>query len=109
MTIAIRGLVWHDINGDGAAAAGEPGLLGVQVRLFIDDVQVDAVVTGGDGRYEFGALLPDAFVIREVQPVWLRWSTTPDELAVDQPGGGIVTANFGDWNGRPTYLPLILR
>jgi hypothetical protein len=47
--------------------------------------------------------------LRERQPDWLRWSTTPNEKTIALAAGETRTVDFGDWNGRSTYLPLILR
>ncbi len=89
--------------------ANEPGLAGVTLRLFRAGQQVGQAETGSDGTYRFAGLLPVAHTVAEVQPPRLRWSTTPDEVAVTLSAGTEVEVNFGDWNGRPTYLPLILR
>ena len=43
---ATEGVVFEDLNGDGARQAGEPGLAGVAVSNG-----VDIAVTGADGRY----------------------------------------------------------
>ena len=108
-TGAISGTVWLDANGDAARDANEPGLSGVTLRLFRAGQQVGQTETGSDGTYRFASLLPVAHTVAEVQPPRLRWSTTPDELAVTLSAGTEVEVNFGDWNGRPTYLPLILQ
>ena len=44
-----RGVVYHDLNGDGARNANEPGLGGVRVSNC-----VEVVVTDPDGSYELG-------------------------------------------------------
>ena len=79
------------------------------VKLFRGGVQTGQATTAGDGAYRFAALMPGAYLVREVQPAWLRWSTTPDEVSVALAAGETCIADFGDWNGRATYLPLILR
>ena len=105
----IAGTVWLDADGDGRRDAGEPGLSGVTVKLLRGNVQTGQAATGDDGAYHFAALLPGAYEVREVQPAWLRWSTTPNEVSVALAASETRIANFGDWNGRQTYLPLILR
>jgi hypothetical protein len=42
-----------------------------------------------------------------VQPSWLSFSTTPNQLAVIIEGDDIVVADFGHWNGATVWLPLI--
>ena len=105
----IAGTVWLDIDGDSTQDSGEPGLSGVTVKLFRDGLHASQATTAGDGAYRFAALDPGAYLVREVQPAWLRWSTTSDEVTVVLAAGETRTVNFGDWNGRQTYLPLILR
>lgn len=105
----IAGAAWYDVDGDGSRDAEEPGLVGVTVQLFRAGLQIGQALTGGDGSYRFAGLQPGAYIVREVQPAWLRWSTTPNEVAVAVTNGGEVVVDFGDWNGRPFWLPLVLR
>jgi hypothetical protein len=44
-----------------------------------------------------------------VSETWLRFSTTPDVMALALAAGETRTVDFDDWASRPTYLPLILR
>lgn len=106
---AIAGTAWLDANGDGVRDAGEPGLVGVTIRLFRAGGQVGQAATDGAGAYRFSGLLPDSYTVREVQPAWLRFSTTPDEVTVTVPPGETAVADFGDWHGWPAWLPLIVR
>ena len=105
----IAGTAWLDVNGDAMRDAGEPGLVGVTIQLLRAGAQVGQTLTGGDGAYRFADLPPGEYTVREVQPGWLRFSTTPDEATVDVLAGQQVAVNFGDWNGRPVWLPLITR
>jgi uncharacterized repeat protein (TIGR01451 family) len=62
----IGDLVWQDLDGDGARAAGEPGLAGVTVVLTaagpdgrfgtVDDIPFPAQSTAANGVYAFTAL-----------------------------------------------------
>ena len=105
----IAGTVWLDADGDGRHDAGEAGVASAQIELIQDGMLKDTDTTSGDGTYRFSALAPDAYLVREVQPDWLRFSTTLDEVAVTLAAGETRTIDFGDWNGRQTYLPLLLR
>ena len=81
---------------------------GVQIALTIQGSTI-FVRTGDDGQYRFRNLMPGSYTVRESQPPWLRFSTTPDDVTVTLAAGETRTVDFGDWNGRATYLPLILR
>ncbi len=50
----VGNLVWHDLDNDGVAEAGEPGIEGVLVQLFDDSDSLAAeTVTDVDGHYRF--------------------------------------------------------
>ncbi len=104
----IRGTVWLDANGDGHRDANELGLVGVQIRLLWNAQIIGTDTTSGDGTYRFAALPPGTYVVRERQPDWLSFSTTPDEVPVTVVNGQESIVDFGDWNGStpsPTPTP----
>ena len=78
----IAGAAWLDADGDGVRDAAELGLVGVRIELVQDGAIMRTDTTGGDGAYRFAALPPGTYLVREHQPDWLRWSTTPDEVTV---------------------------
>jgi photosystem II stability/assembly factor-like uncharacterized protein len=104
----IAGIVWLDTNGNGQPDTGETGLAGIVITLLRDGQFRGEQTTRGDGQYIFRDLANGMYTVSETQPTQLRFSTTPNEVRVGLVGG-IRWANFGDWNGRATYLPLILR
>ncbi len=62
----VGGRVWRDVNGNGLQDAGESGVRGVVVQLFLsadavvgngDDWQVAEQLTDGQGRYRFSGLI----------------------------------------------------
>jgi photosystem II stability/assembly factor-like uncharacterized protein len=105
----IRGIVWFDLNGDQIRNPYEPGLIGVEVLLLQEGVQIGTTTTGGGGAYSFTVLPPGRYRVREVQPEQRRFSSTPDEMTVDIAAGETRIVDFGDWDGRALYLPLVLR
>jgi hypothetical protein len=75
--LTIGNLVWKDVNNDGLRNAGEPGIDGVQVELFLDRNQNgtfepaggDAPVyrttlTANGGLYAFSELMPGDYFVR---------------------------------------------
>ena len=47
--------------------------------------------------------------VNEAQPTRLGYSTAPNNMTLTLATGETRSVDFGDWNARPTYLPLILR
>ena len=65
----IEGVVHLDLNADCRQQEGETGLVEVRVELLDQTGQVvDAMLTGGDGRFLFDDLLPGTYALREIQP-----------------------------------------
>jgi uncharacterized repeat protein (TIGR01451 family) len=92
----ISGVVFNDTNGDGIQNPGESGLSGVKVDLLdVNGNVITKTVTGGDGSYQFTALRPTAYIVREHDPQGYT-STTNNDVPVVVPPGGIGVANFGD-------------
>jgi phosphotransferase system IIB component len=56
--------VWKDLDGDGIQDAGEPGINGVTVRLFLGSTEVASTVTAGDGNYSFTNLPETTFTVK---------------------------------------------
>ncbi|HEX2644061.1 MAG TPA: SdrD B-like domain-containing protein [Thermoanaerobaculia bacterium] len=56
--------VWKDLDGDGVQEAGEPGINGVTVRLFLGTAEVASTVTSGDGNYSFTNLPETTFTVK---------------------------------------------
>ena len=102
----IAGTVWLDANGDGQRDSGELGLPDVIVKLLRDGIQIGQATTGDDGAHRFAGLEPGVYLVREIQPGWLRFSSTPNEMTIALAAGETCITDFGDWNGRSAYLPL---
>jgi hypothetical protein len=80
----------------------------VQVVLSEEGTAI-SVRTDVDGGYRFMGLAPGSYSVRETQPAGWRFSTTSDEVTVALAAGDTRSVDFGDWNGRPTWLPLVLK
>ena len=67
--VAVGDLVFEDIDGDGVQDAGEPGISGVGVTLFLvdpitgDPVEIATTTTDGSGLYDFADLAPGAYFV----------------------------------------------
>ena len=66
---------WHDLNRNGIQDSGEPGLLGVIVRLLNDTLgESGTAVTDGDGLFAFVDLTGDTYVVQVVAPPGFTFS-----------------------------------
>src|SRR5581483_9086847 len=65
--ITISGVVFNDINGNGARDSGDPGLQGWTIqRLDSNNNVVESQVTDVNGTYSFTNVGPGTFTLREV-------------------------------------------
>jgi hypothetical protein len=79
------------------------------VNLFPGNAQIGTTKTQDGGGYRFTMPPLGAYTVVEVNPGWHEFSSTPDRVPVIVSRGQASVVNFGDGNGRPSYLPLILR
>ncbi|MFN8586646.1 MAG: hypothetical protein U0704_02505 [Candidatus Eisenbacteria bacterium] len=94
------GMVWYDADGNGARAAGEPGLAGV--RLYLDDGTF--AVTDEHGRWSMAGLSPRTHALKldnstlppSARPaaLGLREQGTPGLRFVELTKGALVRADF---------------
>jgi len=78
----IRGMKWHDINGDGKIDSDEPGLPEVTIFLDLNDNGVleanePSQVTNEQGQYVFSNLEAGTYVVREVVPTGYQQTYPP--------------------------------
>ncbi|HWI32552.1 MAG TPA: SdrD B-like domain-containing protein [Microbacterium sp.] len=69
--VSLAGLVFSDLNGNGAQDPGEPGIAGVTIDLVdaTGAVTLDTTVTLADGSWEFTGLEPGlTYGVEETQP-----------------------------------------
>ncbi|MFN8060706.1 MAG: SdrD B-like domain-containing protein [Vicinamibacterales bacterium] len=76
-TLSLGNLVWHDLNNNGIAEAGEPGLSGVTVRLFAADgvTLLGTTSTSSTGIYGFAGLTPGDYLVEVATPPGFTSST----------------------------------
>ncbi len=101
-------MVWLDRNGDGVRDEEEPGLSGATIHLSASDELTRSATTPADGIYYFAFLSPGIYQVREENPPGTRFSSTPDEAMVGLASNTEAVVDFGDWNGWPHWLPMIL-
>jgi uncharacterized repeat protein (TIGR01451 family) len=88
---SIHGVVFEDMNGNGAQDAAELGISGVIITLDGDET----TTTGLYGTYTLSATTEGTHIVTATQPNGY-FSTTPDEVHVDVRMGNARQVNFGD-------------
>ena len=82
----VSGLVFDDLDGDGARDAGEPGVPGVEVRLVTPSTSQSAL-TDGNGGYGFANIGGGNYSVELTVPA--GWNaTTPTSQAITVSGCG---------------------
>jgi len=111
-SMKLGSLVWHDINNNGVRDAGESGIDGVSLRLFLGgqnpqtDAPVASVTTSGGGFYSFANLSPGQYLIHIPNPPagypLSSVTTVTLDNGVDNDDNGIQAGA-----GQPLQSPLI--
>ncbi|MCQ9343793.1 SdrD B-like domain-containing protein [Corynebacterium kozikiae] len=91
--VAISGLVFNDINGDGIRGEGEAPIAGTTVALADKDGKliegVDSQTVGAEGTYKFTGLVPGEYRVI---------FTPPTGAILTKQGEGVDTTNIADEN-----------
>ena len=107
----VYGRVWQDVNANGLIDGGEPGLAGVNVRLYAaaspePNPPLRTEVTAADGSFSFESLAPGWYiVVQENLPGY--FSTTRDVLNVLVASAMTSEVRFGD-QPVSALLPIIV-
>ncbi len=110
---SISGVVWRDLDGDGARQAGEPGIDGWTVRLVrrpsgqIWGIQASGQ-GGGAGSFRFDGMPPGIYDVAQVlQAGWVQTHPSNGSYQIVVPedsGSDITNADFGNWSYPPGEL-----
>lgn len=82
---SLSGFVYYDVNNNGSMDWGEPAIPGTTITLtgtdFLNRPVRQTTQTGGDGLYQFSALLAGNYTITETQPAgYLQGQNTVGSL-----------------------------
>lgn len=96
---AIGNFVWSDTDKDGIQDGGEPGLDGVQVKLYTGSGSLvgSTTTTGGTGLYSFTGLVPGSYYVSFTLPAGYKFTAlnnTAGTAATDSdasPSSGLTT------------------
>jgi len=86
---SIGDFIWNDLDGDGIQDIGEPGLVGVEVKLTLPSGGTVVTTTDANGQYLFDNLTPGAYIV-EVTAGTLPATLSPSSGS--QSVGGYTTA-----------------
>ncbi len=94
---AIEGVVFEDVDGSGTQDAGEGGVTGAEVCVFVqgEATALECVTTGSDGGYRFEGLVPGSYTVKLTSWPSGYVTTTPTSVDLTVPAGGVGQANFG--------------
>jgi protocatechuate 3,4-dioxygenase beta subunit len=97
--IAISGMKFEDLNGNGVKDAGDNGLQGWTIQLDQDaNGSVDATTTtDANGNYNFSNLGPGTYRVREqLQTGWIQTTANPADVTAVS-GTNVSTVDFGNF------------
>lgn len=99
----LSGVVWLDPDTDGVIEVDETGrLAGVEITLRDANGDIIAVTeTDDEGRYQFTSLVAGDYTVEQTHPLG-HASTTPNQLDVTVPTGGLADVDFGEDLGSIT-------
>ena len=90
---ALNGVVFHDLNGNGAADNNEPGLANAAVALVTPGGSILNTATDSNGRYQFAGLAPGVYQVSvAAASEWI--SNAPTQRVVNMGSGGSAVAVF---------------
>jgi protocatechuate 3,4-dioxygenase beta subunit len=108
---AVGSLVWEDLNGNGLADSGEPGIAGVTVGLLNESgVAVGSTTTDATGHYQFPGLVPGYYSLVFTAPAGYAFTTpcngdsaydsdaVPDEMNPAIGRSNTVTLTAGEYD-----------
>jgi hypothetical protein len=108
----ITGIVYRDVNHNGARDAGETGLVGFKVQLSQGTNLVQEQLTNSEGRYTLHGVQPGNYTLRVVVPQGYT-ATTPNPRPLTVVNNQqTLTFDFGmapPAMSSAVYLPVILR
>lgn len=87
----IRGMKFNDLNTNGSQDAGEDGLAGVTICIFLWRCEV----TNGSGNYSFQGIPPGNYTVFEM-PTSGSVPTTPTMVTITVNPGDVMIVNFGN-------------
>ena len=95
---SIGDLIWHDTNGNGVKDIGEPGVSGVQVKLFTNcegNTLVGTTTSNVNGNYYFNNLAAGDYYLRVYPPVGYTY-TIQDAIQDDDYDSDFDTGGFSN-------------
>ncbi|GIK42091.1 MAG: hypothetical protein BroJett011_59240 [Chloroflexota bacterium] len=96
----IGDFVWNDANGNGIQDAGETGISGITVTLYLGATPVQTVTTDASGLYTFTNVVSGTYSVQFTGPATYTFS------AVDQGGNDNLDSDANPATGRTATFPV---
>ncbi|MBI5374919.1 MAG: hypothetical protein HZA77_05760 [Candidatus Schekmanbacteria bacterium] len=90
--LTISGIVFNDVNCNGARSAGDSGIAGVTLILSPGAIVAS---TSATGQYTFSGLVPGTYIVTETDPSGYC-STTPNSRKIKLKNADVSGQHFGD-------------
>ena len=113
---SLSGTVYHDLNSDGQFTAGELGIPGVIVELYLDDgdgilnagdTLISSQLTGSNGSYQFVSMAAGDYIIVETNPANFTSTGDVDNAPPNCAGNGCDTIGGGAPGAAPIPIAVV--
>ncbi len=83
--MGVSGTKWLDVNGDGIHSADEPGLAGITIELWRDEIRLAQTTSSAEGSFSFDAPELGTYVVKEAgQPGFIPTSPSSQTVTLDE-------------------------
>ena len=93
---SIGDFVWNDLNGNGLQDAGEPGMAGIEVKLYGTSGFIKSTTTDANGKYLFSNISPGQY--------YLVFSKPEGYFFSPKNAGNYMKDSNVDTNGRTDWM-----
>lgn len=108
-TGGLAGTVYNDVNANGTREAGELGLIGVAVQLFLGEAQISEQVTAGSGAFLFEPFTAGQYRLKAVPLAGYHASDENPRTVSIIAGQTTQDIDFGMYEVKYLHVPLVIK